>query len=131
MRNNIKKGQNGITLIEVVIAAAVLTISSLIAYPTYLSYMDLSRQNIGENIALFDLETALEDLKATSFLEIKTTYPDNSEIVKFNDLHLSDERVTIHYLAATEDPLYIRLDVTWTDFQKNSQTKSIITAITK
>lgn len=118
-------------MLEVVIAAAVLTICSLIAYPTYLSYMDLSRQNLEENIAIFDLETALEDLKTTPFMDLKTLYPHGSFISKFNDLHLQEERVSVYYLDTLNDPLSIRLEVSWKDFQRNTQTKFIITALTK
>ena len=131
MNSKRKTREDGITLLEVVIAAAVLTVCSLIAYPTYLSYMDLSRQNIEENIAIFDLETAFEDLKTTPFLDLKTLYPDGSNMVKFNDLHLQNERVTVNYLNSSEDPLYIRLEVSWRDFQRNTQTRAIVTALTK
>ena len=131
MNSTGKTKEDGITLLEVVIAAAVLTVCSLIAYPTYLSYMDLSSQNIEENIAIFDLETAFEELKTTPFLDLKTLYPDGSNMVKFNYLHLQNERVTVNYLNSSEDPLYIRLEVSWRDFQRNTQTRAIVTALTK
>src|SRR5262245_13108836 len=56
--------RSGFGFIEVVIATALLAVGGLIVFPSMLSYTAVSRTAREENLANFDLQAALEDLRS-------------------------------------------------------------------
>ncbi len=106
---------SGFTFVEMIVAMAVLATGALIAFPTMLSFFDLSRTARDENIATHDLSSAAEDLIATPFSQIVVSYPDGQPIPKFTDLHLNEQRVLVSYDDVAADPLVITLSATWSD----------------
>lgn len=105
----------GLGLIEVLTATMLLATAALIAFPTLLSFFDLSKSARQENIATHDLTAACEDLTATPFSTVQTTYVDGQPIPKYSDLHLTNERIVVNYVNPTGDPLEIVVTATWND----------------
>lgn len=110
-----KAGTAGFTFIEVVVATSLLAVASLVAFPTILSFFDLSEHARQENIATHDLSAAVEDLLAVPFADAIGSYPDGQPIPKFNNLHLRNEQIVVSYVDVTADPLEVILTATWLD----------------
>lgn len=109
-------------MIEVLIATVVLALTALIAFPTLLSFFDLSKMAREDNIATHDMRSAVEDMMATPFANLTTTYVEGEAIPKYSDLHLSEERIVVEYDNPGTDPLSIRLVASWEDSKGRSQT---------
>jgi len=105
----------GFTLLEVMIALAVLTVSLLGCYAMILSCVTLSHTSRETNIAMFDLEAALEQVISTPFDDIPIAFPDGEPVAEFNGLHLADELITISYVDPDAEPLEIAAAIAWTD----------------
>jgi len=118
-------GQAGISLIEVLIATMVLALAALIAFPTLLSFFDLSKMARDENIATHDLRSAAEDMMATPFANLTTTYVDGEPIPKYQHLHLWDQEIVVQYEDSTTDPLTVQLVATWRDSRGRSQQQQL------
>ena len=110
-----RRPAEGFTLLEVLLATVVIATAALIAFPTLVSFFDLSNQARDSNIATRDLNAATEDLIATPFGQITATYVAGEPIPKYTDLHLSDERIVVNYDDPAADPLLITLTASWTD----------------
>ena len=122
--------EQGFTLIEVVVAAMLITTASLVAFPTVLSFFDLSKTAKELNIATHDLQAATEDILATPFSQITSTYTDGQPIPKYRGLHLNQEVILISYADPLADPLEVTLEVQWLNFRgrlQNSQTRILRT----
>jgi len=107
--------KGGFTLVEVLIAATVLAISALVAFPTMLSFVALSDSARQKNVATHDLSTAMEDVMSTPFNQVTATYAPGAAIPKFDRLHLTGQRIVVAYADPAADPLVITLTATWTD----------------
>jgi len=97
------------------IATAVLAVGALVAFPTMLSFADLSDTAREENVATHDLMTAVEDVMSTPFSQITTTYKTGEPIPRFNALHLSQESIVVTYDDLAADPLIVTVTATWKD----------------
>ena len=126
-----RRSLRGFTLLEVVIAMALLSVGALSIYQAIISYQDLSRLAHERNIAYFDLETAIEDVQSTPFNNIVTRFPNNQRIPKFEALHLPRERIAVRYTNPAADPLYITVTVTWRDIKARLVSESLMTARTR
>jgi prepilin-type N-terminal cleavage/methylation domain-containing protein len=105
----------GFTLVEVVLAIVVLAISALVAFPTMLSFTQLSDAASDENLATHDLMAAVEDLMATPFANLTTTYAHGTAIPKYTGRSLANEQIVVTYPDPAADPLEIVLTASWTD----------------
>jgi prepilin-type N-terminal cleavage/methylation domain-containing protein len=121
----------GFTLLEMVISMAVLSVGALSIYQSVLSYQDLSRLAHDRNVAIFDLETAVEDIQSTPFANIVSRFPHGQRIPKFESLHLPRERITVRYADPSADPLFITLTATWRDIKARTVSESVTTARTR
>jgi prepilin-type N-terminal cleavage/methylation domain-containing protein len=110
-----RRRERGFTFVEIVFATAILAVAALVAFPTMLSFFELSDAARDENVATHDLMAATEDLLATPFALVTTTYPDGQPIPKFTRLHLPDEQITVRYDDPAADPLLITLTAAWSD----------------
>jgi prepilin-type N-terminal cleavage/methylation domain-containing protein len=109
------RSAGGFTLTEVLIAATVLAISALVAFPTMLSFVALSDAARQKNVVTHDLSTAMEDVLSTPFNQVTATYADGAAIPKFERLHLTGQRIVVGYADPAADPLVITLTESWTD----------------
>jgi prepilin-type N-terminal cleavage/methylation domain-containing protein len=105
----------GFSLIEVMVATALLAVAALVAFPTILSFFDLSDMAREENIATHDLMAAVEEVMATPFASVTTSYPPGQAIPKYANLHLRGEQVMVNYTDPNQDPLEVVLTATWLD----------------
>ena len=105
----------GFTFIEVVIAIVILAVAALVAFPTMLSFFELSDTAREENVATHDLMAAVEDILCTPFANVTTTYADGQPIPKYTRLHLRDEQIVVRYDDPTTDPLLVTVTATWSD----------------
>lgn len=110
-----RKRVAGFTFIEVVIATVILAVAALVAFPTMLSFFELSDSAHEENVATHDLMAAVEDIHCTPFALVTTTYPDGGVIAKYTRLHLRDEQITVAYDDPAADPLIVSVTATWSD----------------
>jgi hypothetical protein len=114
----------GISLIEVLLATVVLATAALVAFPTLLSFFDLSSTAREENIATHDLRSAIEDLLATPFGDVVEFFPDGGAIAKYQDLHLADEQLVVTYADVDADPLEVTVTATWADHKGRPRQES-------
>ncbi|MEW6745618.1 MAG: hypothetical protein AB1486_22945 [Planctomycetota bacterium] len=73
----------GLSLVEAAVAATFLAIAALVAFPTMISFFELSKTARQENIAFFDLESSLDDLRSTPYDELTERFPDGSILSKY------------------------------------------------
>jgi len=108
-------GCAGFTFIEVVIATVILSVAALVAFPTMLSFFQLSDTAHEENVATHDLMAATEDILCTPYALVTTTYAPGQAIPKYTRLHLRDELITVQYDDPAADPLIISITASWSD----------------
>lgn len=108
----------GLTFIELMIALAILSVVALVAFPTMLSFLDLSDSARQENVATHDLMSAVEDVMSTPFTQITTTYPQGQAIPKYQGLHLPNEAILVTYDDPKADPLLVTLTVSYDDAKR-------------
>jgi prepilin-type N-terminal cleavage/methylation domain-containing protein len=104
------QGQEGLTLLEVVIAVAILTSLSLAAT---LVFVPVSRQaRVNREVALANSEArkVLEKVHAVPFRNVTRIYPNGREVIVNN---LKDGKVTTTYEDPAADPLVLRAVLTW------------------
>jgi prepilin-type N-terminal cleavage/methylation domain-containing protein len=109
------KRDDGLTLVEVMIALAILSVVSLVAFPTLLSFVDLSDTARSENVGTHDLMSAVEDVISTPFTQVTATYPQGQAIPKYQALHLQNESVVVTYDDPLADPLIVTLSLKYND----------------
>lgn len=123
--------ESGFTLIELIISIALLAIGAVSIYQSVFSFEELGEMAHDRNIAFFDLETALEDIRSTPFDSIVDKYPDGSQLDKFSNLHLKNERITVTYRNPNRDPLLITVTIQWRDSKNRVREESMHTARTR
>ena len=128
---NARNDTGGFTLIERILAISLLAIGAISIFHSAFSYQDLSEMAHERNIAYFDLETVLEDIRSTPFDQIVDKYPDGATVPKFNGLHLNREQVTIEYRNPNRDPLIITATIRWRDNKGHPREESMFTARTR
>jgi len=126
-----RKKNKGFSLLELLIAIALLATGAISIHHAVASYLELSDLAHDRNIAFFDLETALEDIRSTPFEKIVERYPDAAEIPKFTALHLRNERIVVSYQNPAQDPLIITATISWEDSKGRAQSQSMFTARTR
>lgn len=113
----------GFSLIEVLLATAVLTIALLSTFSSQISSSSLIQGSRAAATALGDLRSAMEEVLLLTPLELTTPggpYEEGVPIQGFNDLHLQDERIVAtypNYKAGDPIPdiLEVVLTATWRD----------------
>jgi prepilin-type N-terminal cleavage/methylation domain-containing protein len=117
----------GFTLVEVLFAIVVLLIAGVwltVAYQSALHLAEVSQQT---NVALNDLRSMMERIKATPFTTLTAGFPDgavNGVVGAGPDLYtgivggygLNNEQITVtHSPAVTSDPRELTVQVQWTN----------------
>jgi prepilin-type N-terminal cleavage/methylation domain-containing protein len=107
--------RGGLTLVEVMVALTILAVVGLVAFPTMLSFVDLSDSARQENVGTHDLMSAVEDVISTPFTQVTATYPQGQAIPKYQGLHLQNESVVVTYDDPLADPLIVTLSLSYKD----------------
>ncbi len=125
--------ESGFSLVELVMASAVLLVVSLAGYSAQVRSGSLIDTSQGRASAMADLETCMEDLLAESTVLIPDSFPVGASIPEYEGLHLRDERITPAYPGYTgggsiPDPLQVVLTATWTSGTGHMQSLRLATA---
>ena len=131
-RSRRRSARAGFTLVELVISAGVLLVVSLAGYSAQVRSNSLLDSSRTRAIAIADLESCMEDLLTSSTVLIPAAFPDGASIPNYEDLHLTNERITPTYPGLTgsnvPDPLQIVLTATWTTSTGHNHSLRLATA---
>ncbi|MEQ8764976.1 MAG: prepilin-type N-terminal cleavage/methylation domain-containing protein [Planctomycetota bacterium] len=135
-----RRGESGFTLLEVMLAAMMLTVGAVIAFPTLVSLMRLSRLSNEVNIAMFDLEEAIEDMHSIPFQDIDDVYfpgqgvlsashpTETVTLSEFQDRHLQEQVVTMTFTWVNDELMSIRASCTWSSISNGAVTRELETS---
>jgi prepilin-type N-terminal cleavage/methylation domain-containing protein len=141
-KRSLHSGAAGMSLLEVMIAAAILSVIVIGVFSAIFTSTRQSEFSKEMEIAQFDLERVMEDILSEAFDSTITVYPAGLSIVKgtsvtringlprqYNDLVLPNEGIAVSYVmpATQQDPLEIRLTVSWRNRDGRTQTYNLAT----
>jgi prepilin-type N-terminal cleavage/methylation domain-containing protein len=125
--NNLR---SGFTLIEVMAAIVLLTIVVGGVVGAQIAATNLTRSARDTSIAVSDAQAALEEILIESIDDIPVDFPAGAPIARWNDAHLTQERIIPTYpnmAGFVPDPLEIRVTLTWTDFAGRARSLTLDT----
>ncbi len=121
-------GRRGLTLVEVMLAVAILTI---VALSTAALVVPISRQaRIGREMDVADAEVRciLEKVHALPFSTVTALYPDNAEIAVAG---LRAGKIVVSYEDVAADPLVMFVDLTWDSPNMGPMSRRFATVMTR
>lgn len=128
------KNEKGFTLIEVMIAAAVMTISlfGLLSVSTLMAQH--AQENFERSVAVQDAHTVIERMRnaaqSGSFpSNVISSYPNNGTVTGFSNL--TNETVTVSYVNTAVSPLDATVTVSWNLRGVRATTEPLRTLIAK
>ncbi len=122
--------KQGFTLIELMIALAIIVPVLLGAIGLNVYVFRISERSRRVVVALEDAHTVIERIRntsETSLAQVATTYPSGQAVAGFNNL--PSEQVTVTYPNAAADPLVMTVTVNWSDRQ-GTMTRALATQVT-
>lgn len=133
------RSNKGMTLIEIMVAAAVFVIGLAALLSGLLSavyFVDNSRDT---TIAVSDLRTMMEHIRSTAFNDLTTDFPNtvqdgpggNNYSAIVGGYALRNEHITVTYTNPAADPLEINVSLTWQDKRGRSYSSSMSTYMTR
>ncbi len=127
----IRNKESGITLVETLIAGAILILATTAIIQFYLSSFSLSEINKEETTAIAHLTNMLEAIKCTPFSNIAADFPDgvadNNYTAIVGNYTLTGEHIVVSYVNPASDPLEINASVNWQDKKGANRIKCLIT----
>ena len=133
-RNRPSKEQAGFTLIELMIALAVVSVL-IVGFVGANTMAQKNNEEMHERTtAIQDANRAIEQIRNVSRTgafpsSVVTAYPDNGALTGFNNL--SDEAITVSYVSTTANPLDVTVRVTWVSYPHRNSEEVIRTYITQ
>jgi len=135
----IGNSKNGITLVEILIATAIIVFAAIAVIQVYVSVIFLSDTNKEETIAMAHLTNMIEAIKCAPFSNIIVDFPNGvSGGTTSNDYAklvggyvLTGERIVVSYVNPNSDPLEITVSVNWRDRRGVNRTKYLVTKRTR
>lgn len=129
----------GMTLVEILFAAAIIVTTTVAILQFYLSTLNLSEINKEANIAAFHLTAMTEAIKCTPFSEITVDFPDgvtdgmpgNNYATIVGGYILKDEHIVVTYVDPDSDPLEVNVGVSWQDKRGVELTRYLVTKRTR
>ena len=117
-----RRASGGFTLVELMIAITVMMVAVLATFVTQLSSHNLMRTARDTNVAMGDLQAAIEQVLVFPCNQLPQPtgrFPNGQAIAAFDGLHLANERIVVTYPGyaggAIPDPLQIVLTLTFND----------------
>lgn len=105
----------GVTLIELMVAIAVLSSAIVSLVGAYIVFFSLSETSRTRQIAMADAQSVLERIRNVSPFtnaNVQAQFPNGTAVAGF--ANLTSEQVTIAYPSPTAVPLEVRVQVSWT-----------------
>lgn len=129
-----KNTKNGFTLLELLIAAAILTgtvLGFLMFFYASLLLMETNRNTI---VAVNDAKAILEQIRETdpfSAANVAATYPASTDLIALvGPQKLNGETIYVAYPSGSSDPLRIVVTVNWSE-KTLSRSVSLTTLMTQ
>ena len=134
-----RNSRSGFTLIELMIAGVIMVVAVMTTMATQVRVLDLVKTTRETNLAMADLQAAMEQLMLVQFDNVHvagSVYADGQAVAAFNGLHLTTEAITCDYPgyvagATVPSPLTIVLTCTWSDWRGRARTLQLSTARTR
>lgn len=119
----------GFTLLEVLVACAILVVAVLSLWAVYITSLNCVIQAREMNIAAFDLKDVLEKIKSVAFADVTTVFPDGAAVNPslIGGFLLNNENVVVSYPQGITDPLEIQVAITWTGKDLRPYSKTLKT----
>lgn len=110
--------QRGFTLLEIVIATAVCVVALLGMLMSNAYIQQTNNAGFERLAAMQDAHQVLERMRISANTgvfpaNVVAAYPDDGEVSGLG--HLSSERITVHYVNTTADPIDITATVNWSE----------------
>ena len=133
-----RSGSGGFTLLELMFALTIMAIGVMAAFMSQMGSLSLMRSAEEQEVILTDLQACVESMLSLNPEELPISGSDfeaDQPIAEFEGLHLRDERIVARYPeysgGTPPDPLIVRLEATWTDFDGRDQQLELSTAVTR
>lgn len=128
--------QSGFSMLELVVAIAILLVSTLAAFASQVRSFELMDSSRASASAMTDLEVCMEELLTRTADEMPVAFPPGDAVPGFEDLHLPAESIVPQYPGyvaggAVPDPLEIVLTATWNDGRGRPQRATLATIKTR
>lgn len=125
--------RDGFTLIELMVAIAVLLVGALAAFGTQVTSSQMIDFSRDVTVAVNDLEMCMEEMLLQSADDMPIVYPQGAPVAGYTSLHLRNEDIVPMYINwnpgdPIPDPLEIRLTASWLDGAGRIQRQTLITA---
>lgn len=128
--------QSGFSMLELVVAIAILLVSTLAAFASQVKSHELMDSSRDSASAMTDLEVCIEELLTRTADEMPVAFPPGDSVPGYDDLHLPAESIVPQYPGfvaggAVPDPLEIVLTATWNDGRGRPQRATLATIKTR
>ena len=120
--------QRGLLLVELAVAVAVLGILAISALLVMIPVGQQARLNRELSTAASAVRNVLEQVQATPFNDIVTTYPDGTVIEVGK---LPDGQIEVRYEDVAADPLELELTIRWESSEAGPMSRSYVTVKTE
>ena len=123
-------------MLELVVAIAILLVSTLAAFASQVRSFELMDSSRDSAAAMTDLDVCMEELLTRTADDMPVAFPPGTPVPGYDDLHLSGERIVPEYPGyvaggAVPDPLEIVLTATWNDCRSRPQRATLSTIKTR
>jgi Tfp pilus assembly protein PilV len=119
------------TLLELAIAASLLSIAVLALFSTLVTSECMTKNARESNIAVFELQSLIEEIRGTPFDAIADSYPDGQFVAAYDTRRLNEERIRVDYVDTAAEPLDITLTITWRNYQGRNVTMNMRTLVAR
>ncbi|MGB4521341.1 MAG: hypothetical protein WBI28_05360 [Candidatus Omnitrophota bacterium] len=131
----IRKITAGVTLVEVLIAVAIIVFAVAGIMDFYLAVLTLSGINNEEAVANTHSINMMEAIRCTPFNNIIINFPNgvndgtgsNNYSTIVGGYPLANEHIVVSYVNPGSDPLEINVSVNWQDKRGTARTRNLVT----
>lgn len=130
--------KKGISLIEALLAIAIIVIASTGILQFYIANFSLYNTNKERGMSLAHLANIMEKIKCTPFNDLTVDFPNavadgpqNSYSAIVGGYTLNNEHITVSYIDPADDPLEINITLDWQDARGVNRTEGISTKRTR
>lgn len=134
-----KKKSAGVSLVEILIAIAIIVFATAGIMDFYLAVLTLSGINNEEAVAITHSANIMEAVRSTPFSNITVNFPNgvndgtggNNYSTIIGGYLLAGEHIVVSYVNPGSDPLEINVSVNWQDKRGTARTRNLVTKMTR